>query len=370
MVRKNKNKNTTINIGTLNCRSLQNKLKKIDIANDFIKYKLFAITTQETRLKGQSAETLTSTNSKKLIHYYSGNPDNTKNGVGIILEEQTPAIFTPINDRLCMVKIKQNKNRQNIVIIAAYAPHSQLCKDKPEIKDKFYEELHQLTQTVSKRDILVIAGDMNAKTGSGHKEHPKIIGKFGKGKMNENGNELIEFCIENDMILTNTLFQHKMSHRTTWEMPEKPNSKDKNGEPRRNPYRNQIDYIIVKRRHVNAVTDSRSYQNIATQTDHRLVIMNIRSKSLTSYYKKTKHEKPINYERIHQLKYQKQYHDRVKEKLNEIEKPVDIQQQWDRITNINKETAIEIFGRKENIDKKKNESLSTEQKQFRNKIES
>ena len=158
-------------------------------------------------------------------------------------------------------------------------------------------------------------------------------------------------------------------------MPEKPNSKDKNGEARRNPYRNQIDYIIVKRRHVNAVTDSRSYQNIATQTDHRLVIMNIRSKSLTSYYKKTKHEKPINYERIHQLKYQKQYHDRVKEKLNEIEKPVDIQQQWDRITNINKETAIEIFGRKENIDKKKYEtaeitSLSTEQKQFRNKIES
>ena len=117
-----KNKNTTINIGTLNCRSLQKKLKKIDIANDFVKYKLFAIATQETRLKGQSAETLTSTNGKKLIHYYSGNPNNTNNGVGIILEEQTPAVFTPINDRLCMTKIKQNKNRQNIVIISVYAP--------------------------------------------------------------------------------------------------------------------------------------------------------------------------------------------------------------------------------------------------------
>ena len=83
------------NIGTLNCHSLQKKLKKIEIANYFIKYKLFAIATQETRLKGQSAETLTLTNGKKLIHYYSGNPDSTKNGVGIILEEQTtPAIFT------------------------------------------------------------------------------------------------------------------------------------------------------------------------------------------------------------------------------------------------------------------------------------
>ena len=124
-----------------------------------------------------------------------------------------------------------------------------------------------------------------------------------------------------------------------------------------------------------AVTDSRSYQNIATQTDHRLVIMNIRSKKLTSYYKKPKNEKQINFERIHQLEYQKQYHDKVKEKLNETIKPIDIQQQWDRIININKETAIEIFGRKENINNRKYEnaeitSLSTEQKQLRNKIES
>ena len=78
-----------------------------------------------------------------------------------------------------------------------------------------------------------------------------------------------------------------MSHRTTWEMPERPNSKDRNGEIRRNPYRNQIDYIIIKRRHVSAITNSRSYHNIATQTDHRLVIMNIRFKKITSYLKKT-----------------------------------------------------------------------------------
>ena len=199
------------------------------------KYKLYAIATQETRLKGQSAETLSSTNGKKLIHYYSGNPDNTKNGVGIILEEQTPAIFTPINDRICMVKIKQKENRQKSSLYP-YTHHiHNYAKINQKSKTIFTEELNQLTQTVSKRDILIIAGDMNAKTGSGHKKHPKIIGKFEKGKLNENGNELIDFCIKNDMVLTNTLFQHKMSHRTTWEMPEKPNSKDKNGQIRRKP---------------------------------------------------------------------------------------------------------------------------------------
>ena len=45
-----------MNIGTFNCRSLQQKGKKINIAEDFIKFKLFALATQETRLKGKSAE--------------------------------------------------------------------------------------------------------------------------------------------------------------------------------------------------------------------------------------------------------------------------------------------------------------------------
>ena len=48
--------------------------------------------------------------------------------------------------------------------------------------------------------------------------------------------------------LTNTKLKHKMCHRTTWTGPERRNEfKDKNGEIRRNPFRNQIDYILIKR---------------------------------------------------------------------------------------------------------------------------
>ena len=37
-----------------------------------------------------------------------------------------------------------------------------------------------------------IAGDMNAKIGSGHHDYPECIGRCGKGKMNSNGKYLAE----------------------------------------------------------------------------------------------------------------------------------------------------------------------------------
>ena len=91
---------------------------------------------------------------------------------------------------------------------------------------------------------------------------------------NKNGKALVDFCNMQELSLTNTFFQHKMKNRTTWEAPEKPNSRNKDGEVRRNPYRNQIDYIMIRRKHMYTVTDSKSYTSFKTNTDHRLVIMN------------------------------------------------------------------------------------------------
>ena len=47
--------------------------------------------------------------------------------------------------------------------------------------------------------------------------------------------------------------------------------KDKDGNIRRNPYRNQIDYKITRTQYKALVTDSRSYAGFETSTDHRLV---------------------------------------------------------------------------------------------------
>lgn len=76
--------------------------------------------------------------------------------------------------------------------------------------------------------------------------------------------------LRNDMILCNTLFPHKMTHRVTWESPlNRQEQKDKHGNIRKNPYRNQIDYMMMRGTHRKFVEDARSYNGIETYTDHR-----------------------------------------------------------------------------------------------------
>ena len=80
--------------------------------------------------------------------------------------------------------------------------------------------------------------------------YPENIGKHGKGAMNSNGEYLAEFIKTHNFLLSNTVFYHRLSHRTTWTAPEKiEEHRHHDGSTRRNPYRNQIDYIAIQTQH-------------------------------------------------------------------------------------------------------------------------
>ena len=84
-----------------------------------------------------------------------------------------------------------------------------------------------------KKDVLFIIGDWNAKVGS--KEIPGVTGKFGLGVWNEAGQRLIEFCQENTLVITNTLFQKHKRRLYTWTSLD-------------GRHWNQIDYILCSQR--------------------------------------------------------------------------------------------------------------------------
>ena len=76
--------------------------------------------------------------------------------------------------------------------------------------ERFYKDLQDLLELTPKKDVLFIIGDWNAEVGS--QETPGVGGKFGllPGIRNEARQRLIEFCQENTLVITNTLFQqHK-----------------------------------------------------------------------------------------------------------------------------------------------------------------
>ena len=80
-----------------------------------------------------------------------------------------------------------------------YAPTSNA--EEAEV-ERFYEDLQDLLELTSKKDVLFIIGDWNAKVGS--QETPGVTGKFGLGMRNEAGQRLIEFCQENALVIANT----------------------------------------------------------------------------------------------------------------------------------------------------------------------
>ena len=77
----------------------------------------------------------------------------------------------------------------NITVIQAYAPPSNA--EEAEV-EWFYEDLQDLLELTSQKDVLYIITDWNAKVGS--QETPRVTSKFGHGVRNEAGQRLIEFC--------------------------------------------------------------------------------------------------------------------------------------------------------------------------------
>ena len=84
------------------------------------------------------------------------------------------------------------------------------------------EDLQDLLELTPKKDVLFIRGDWNAKVGS--QETPGVTGKFDLGIWNEAGQQLIEFCQENALVIANPLLttQEKTLHMdiTRWSIPK------------------------------------------------------------------------------------------------------------------------------------------------------
>ncbi len=57
-------------------------------------------------------------------------------------------------------------------------------------------------KNIKNRNMIIIAGDMNAKTGSSNKDYPECVGRYGKGETNSSGECLVEFALQNEMFLT------------------------------------------------------------------------------------------------------------------------------------------------------------------------
>ena len=102
----------------------------------------------------------------------------------------------------------------NITVIQVYAP---TANAKEAEIDQFYEDLETLLELTSKKDVLFIIEDWNAKVGS--QEISGVTDKFGLGEQNESGQRLTEFCQEKPLVIANTFFQQHKRQLYMWTSP-------------------------------------------------------------------------------------------------------------------------------------------------------
>ena len=107
--------------------------------------------------------------------YYCGKESLRRNGVAITVRKRVRnAVLGCIlkNDR--MISVHFQGKPFNITGIQAYAPTSNTKEAEVE---QFYEDLQDLVELTTSKDVLFIIGDWNAKVES--QETPEVTGKFG-----------------------------------------------------------------------------------------------------------------------------------------------------------------------------------------------
>ena len=136
-------------------------------------------------------------NSDNHYIYYSGQEYLRRNGVALTINKRVQnAVLGGNLKNNRMISVHFQGKPFNIIVIQVYAPTTNA--KRAEV-DQFYEDLQDLLKLTSKKDVILITGDWNAKIGS--QEIPGVTGKFCLGIQIEAGQRLTEFCQENTLVI-------------------------------------------------------------------------------------------------------------------------------------------------------------------------
>ena len=85
----------------------------------------------------------------------------------------------------------------------------------PEVTDQFYDQLDATINRIPVSEHVYLPGDFIARVGADRESWPRMLRHHGIGKLNENGQTLLEFCCFHNLCVTNIYFQNKDSHKAS-----------------------------------------------------------------------------------------------------------------------------------------------------------
>ena len=142
-----------------------------------------------------------------------------------------------------------------------------------------YVRLQGVLDNVCRKDVIVILGDWNANIGKSVHESDNI-GPYGLGDRNEKGDLLGDFCVANELVVSNTTFQQHPRILYTWTSPE-------------DRVRHQIDYILIGRRWRTKMLVTNTRPSADCGSDHQLLVAKLKIK----LRQKKRRSVPVGYDR-------------------------------------------------------------------------
>ena len=165
-----------------------------------------------------------------------------------------------------------------------------------EEKEAFWADLEEVVEKIPRDERLVIGADLNAHVGEGNTNDEEAIGKHGFGRRNLEGQTVVDFAKRWELIVSNTMFVKRRTQKITY-------SSGGNN--------TQVDYILVRRRRMKEVWDTKVITGESAAKQHRLVV----SKMImwTKWRKTIRQEKRTKWWKLREKEIQNQFREKVLE---------------------------------------------------------
>ena len=185
--------------------------------------------------------------------------------------------------------------------------------------------------------MLLITGDMNAKVGSDNIGSEDAMGRHGCGIIKDNEERLVEFCLNNNCRIGDTIFPHRYIHKLGRRPPE------------RHTF-NQNNHVVVNKKWQRSLQYVKVHSGEDVGSDHHLVIAKVRLKlRATSTTKQRRKVFDINKLRAPEVKREftielRNCFSALESEDKDGEDQDIVETTWDNITKAYKEIAESVLG--------------------------
>ena len=112
-------------------------------------------------------------------------------------------------------------------------------------------------EKIPRNERILVGADLNGHVGEGNNGDEECMGRHGLGKINNEGQAVVDFAKRRELAITNTYFVKKPAHRVTYSS---------------GGHNSQVGYIMVRRRRIKEMVDTKVVVGESVAKQHRIVV--------------------------------------------------------------------------------------------------